>query len=314
VNPRDGMVRGIDPHISSLCTGFKTSPAIQFDGAGNLYCFTSQDGGRLSLRRYVDKANNRVLFAAENMEIAEWLVRKNGTVILAGKTKTDDSRWMKVAAANQAPIHLTNLFNDIDWMSGSSDGYAYAETAASVYRISDRRVLEIAPDSLPADVREKEREMEISLEAHGFPGTGNTYSIDWDTSSYDFGRHTIKAVAYDNIDQTCEDAVSVNIPEIILTLTASKETEKAWIINRLYGKLDILVENLSDIPVSKYIIYRKAADGEFKAIITFTDADLIGGAFSYNDKYLESDKTYTYKVEAVDAVERAIAQSAEVSI
>ncbi|MCK5059134.1 MAG: hypothetical protein KAT34_20970, partial [Candidatus Aminicenantes bacterium] len=273
MNPRDGSVTGIDPHISALFTGFKTSPAIQFDGAGNLYYFSAYGSGNLSLRRYVDKTNNRILFNDEDIEIDEWLVRRDGTIILAGKTKTTGSRWLKIAAANQAPILLTDLFSDIEWIVDSADGHAYAGTTSGVYRVSGRRAVEIPPDTLPADAGEKESGMEISLEIHGLPGTGNTYSIDWDASLYDFGLHTVKAVAFDNIDQTGEDSVSVNIPEIILILTASKETEKAWIISRLYGKLDILVENLSEIPVSKYVIYRKVADGEFKVINTFTDAE-----------------------------------------
>ncbi|MFC2154958.1 Ig-like domain-containing protein, partial [Acidobacteriota bacterium] len=314
VNPCDGHITGIDPHNSALFTGFKTSPVLQFDGAGHLYYFAAQGSNKLSLRRFGDKAKDRFLFACDDMEIAEWLVQTDGAVILAGRTKTTGSRWLKILAANQAPVYLTELFSDIEWISDSADGYAYAGTTTGVYRVSGRQAVEIPPNSLPADAGEKENELEESFEVHGLPGIGDTYSIDWDTSLYDFGLHTIKAVAFDNMDQTGEDSVSVNIPEIILTLTASKETEKAWIISRLYGKLEILVENLSNIPVSKYLIYRNVVDGEFKVINTFTDADLIDGAYSYNDKYLENDKTYTYKVEAVDADERVIAQSVEVTI
>jgi len=314
VNPRDGSVTGIDPYISALFTGFKTSPVLQFDGAGNLYYFAAQSSDHFSLRRFADKTNNGILFSGEDVEIGEWLLRRDGTIILAGKTKTTGSKWLKIVAANQTPLLLTNLFSDIEWISDSADGYAYAGTISEVYRVSGQQAVEIAPDSLPADAGEKENGLNVSIEAHALPGTGNTYSIDWDTSLHDFGSHTIKAVATDNIDQTGEDSLSVNIPEIILTLTASKETEKAWIISRLYGKLEIQVENLSEVPVSKYIIYRKVADGEFKVINTFTDADSIDGAYSYNDKYLESYKTYTYKVEALDADKNVIAQSMEVTI
>jgi hypothetical protein len=332
VYSEDGSCIGIDPEMFKLFTGFKTGPALQFDETGNLYYIAAQRDGKLCLKKYAGRSATTSILFNEDTKIDEWFINPDGTAILAGRTISTGNRWLKNKAPGEALNHLTDIFSDIRRIAHSADGCSYAGTDAAAYRISGSQAVEIDPTLLPPDKMNQKRSAktaapgkEITLEFLEIHTAGNTYSIDWDASLYDYGLHAITAAAYDNGDLQAEDSISVNIPEIILTLSALRETERAWIISRLYGKLEISAVNLSEVPVAKYVIYRKVAaeglntlntntEGEFKAIATFTGADLENGFYTYDDKYLDQDKTYTYKVAAQDAAGAVIAVSQEVSI
>jgi hypothetical protein len=85
-----------------------------------------------------------------------------------------------------------------------------------------------------------------------------------------------------------------------LTLQASRHTEKAWIIRRQYGKIEITVDNPDAIPIAKYIIYRKADDGAYQTIKEISSSEVQSGTYIYIDKFLENEKTYTYKAIAMN--------------
>jgi hypothetical protein len=102
-------------------------------------------------------------------------------------------------------------------------------------------------------------------------------------------------------------------PLIILNISGSRKTERVWIIKRDYGELNLLVDNPSEVNVSKYVIYRKVNNGMYKAIYEISGSFLIEGSYIYN-KFLDKDKTYTYKFIAYDSNGNLIALSNEISI
>ncbi len=101
---------------------------------------------------------------------------------------------------------------------------------------------------------------------------------------------------------------------IVLSLRASRETERAWLIRRQYGKVDLTVENEGNLPVSKYVVYRKESGENFLPLIEISGSQFQGPTYSYVDKYLDKDKSYTYKFSAVDANGITIAGSNEKTI
>jgi hypothetical protein len=113
----------------------------------------------------------------------------------------------------------------------------------------------------------------------------------------------------------CEDAfVAVFKPIIILNISGARKTEKAWIINRDYAELNLLVDNISKVNVSKYVIYKKIDDGTYETLLEISGSSLIEGSYTYIDKFLDKDKTYTYKFIAYDSSNNIIATSNETSI
>ncbi len=103
-------------------------------------------------------------------------------------------------------------------------------------------------------------------------------------------------------------------PLIILNISGARKTERVWIIKRDYGELNLLVDNPSQVNVSKYIIYKKIDDGTYKTLLEFSDSSFIEGFYTYIDKFLDKDKTYTYKFIAYDSSNNIIGISNKTSI
>ncbi len=102
---------------------------------------------------------------------------------------------------------------------------------------------------------------------------------------------------------------------IILNLEVTRHTERAWVARRDYGNVKVTVENLGDLEVESYVLYRKSADGTYEQLTTFAPT---GGSqadqFLYTDTYLDKSITYTYKVTALAPGGETLADSEEVSI
>ena len=84
------------------------------------------------------------------------------------------------------------------------------------------------------------------------------YEWVWDTSSYSSGFHTIKAKAYDTINQTAEDSISVKVdqpPEISITSPLSG--------SNVSGSVSVEVSATDDIGIKKVEFY---IDGVLKKI------------------------------------------------
>ncbi len=145
-----------------------------------------------------------------------------------------------------------------------------------------------------------------------FTGETVTYRLDWDTAAYGNGSHELKAAAYDAAGSTAEDRIDVIVANISLSLSALRKTERAWIIARDYSRLDILVANPAG--AAGFVIYRKTGSGNYQVIKQFGPAELVDGSYTFNDQFLDKQQSYTYRVEAVDAVGVVMGRSNEVTI
>ncbi len=102
---------------------------------------------------------------------------------------------------------------------------------------------------------------------------------------------------------------------VYITIEAERKEERAWIIRKHYGKIEIAVDNPDAVPVSKFIVYRnEGLDYYAVKEILPSEIELQNGNFSFNDEYLEKNMTYTYKVEALDLDGRVIGVSNEKTI
>ncbi|MCK4761831.1 MAG: SBBP repeat-containing protein [Candidatus Aminicenantes bacterium] len=101
---------------------------------------------------------------------------------------------------------------------------------------------------------------------------------------------------------------------IVLLLSASRESESAWLLRREYGKLAPAVENPHNIAVGQYIIYRKEADGNYQLLKGIPGSELASAGYEYLDKFLHKDRSYTYKFIAVDPKGATIKESNEITI
>lgn len=109
-------------------------------------------------------------------------------------------------------------------------------------------------------------------------------------------------------DYTC-------IPDVILTLQASREIESTLAVRKYYGKIDLTVQITGNISILKYRISKKADNSHYEAIKDIPATEIQNGrTYTYHDQYLEKEITYTYKVEALDDQEKVIMESNEVSI
>jgi hypothetical protein len=140
----------------------------------------------------------------------------------------------------------------------------------------------------------------------------STYHYAWDT--YFSRPYQIKVTARDSLSQTASVEITVTVQNLILTLDASRnEAINAWIIKKDYGQLNLEVEKITAVPVERYVIYRKDAGGRYY-LVKEIPASEFQGACSFNDFFLERDKTYTYKAEAIDPDNYVIAASNQITI
>jgi len=101
------------------------------------------------------------------------------------------------------------------------------------------------------------------------------------------------------------------VPTIGLALQVQRLTERAWIIRRDYGLINLTVTKSAPFNVTTYRLSRKAGAGSYQTIKDFTEANLPSGVLTYADTFLASGTNYTYKVEALDCGGRVIASSSE---
>jgi hypothetical protein len=135
------------------------------------------------------------------------------------------------------------------------------------------------------------------------------------TGTTDAGVHTIKvsrAKGADKIEVTNEHNHEFEIGEsVVLTLEASRKEERALIVTKEYGDINFLVENYADVPIERYVIYRKLQDGVYSVLKTIQESEMVNGQYSFYDTYLLKDEQYTYKVVAVNSKGVTVGKSNE---
>lgn len=141
--------------------------------------------------------------------------------------------------------------------------------------------------------------------------SASPYSFLWNTGPVTAGQHYIKAIAHDTREQTGEDEIQVTVNKLNLMLNASREVERAWIIRREYGKINLNVIDWSVLSVMKFIIYKKKAGSEYQIIKEITPEEIQGNEYTYYDQYLEQNVLYTYKVIAIGWNSTPIGASSE---
>jgi len=145
----------------------------------------------------------------------------------------------------------------------------------------------------------------------GLDGHGNAYVTGW-TNSMDFPlKDPWKGTLTSEWDT---DAFVTKISNIVLTLTVSREEEAVWLIRRQYGKVELTVENTGDIPVSRYVLYRKESSDLWYTAVVVIPASEPGEFYRYDDFLPYKNRSYTYKVEVIDENSEVIGVSDEVTI
>ncbi len=137
-------------------------------------------------------------------------------------------------------------------------------------------------------------------------GCGTLFVIGSSTTAWGPGAYTFPGHR--------DGFVAKLIVQIILQLQAQRLEERAWIIRKQYGKIQLTIDNPGDVPVAKYVIYRSVAGGGYMIIKEIMPSEIQGDQYTYLDEFLEKNKTYTYRVEALDASGLVLAISNEVTI
>ncbi|MDH4197136.1 MAG: SBBP repeat-containing protein [Candidatus Aminicenantes bacterium] len=134
-----------------------------------------------------------------------------------------------------------------------------------------------------------------------FAESTNIYTQAWDTRGYSAGIHRIKAVAFDEAGLTAEHEISVVVENVALTLQAQRLTERAWILRKPFVRITIGIQNLGQVVVAKYVIYRKNGTGDFKSVKEVTGSEASGQSYVWDDKAINNDQKYTYRVVALSS-------------
>ena len=140
IDPSDGSRTGLHVGPGSLEHDYKFSPAVQADGEGRLYGIV-RNGAFVSLCRLGDSGPAQEIYSdAANIE--EWLVRRDGTVLLAGKSSGSGEQWLRSVSSNGAVYEPASRPVKTDWFLEMADGTVLASMAdktqgvyAGVYQI-----------------------------------------------------------------------------------------------------------------------------------------------------------------------------------
>ncbi|MCP4146339.1 MAG: hypothetical protein GY757_01190 [bacterium] len=146
---------------------------------------------------------------------------------------------------------------------------------------------------------------------HTISAATGVYS--WDSTPFDNGIHQIKVKATDSSGLSTVEKIGVNVVNVNLALTVTREEDTIWVVKKEYGRLVVALNNRS-IDVDRYIIYRKEGNGEYRELRPASGTgDLAAGGVFY-DKYLEKGVSYTYKIHAFDTNGMLVGISDEKSI
>ncbi len=99
---------------------------------------------------------------------------------------------------------------------------------------------------------------------------------------------------------------------IYVPVRAERLKERAWLLVRAYGAVDIIMDDPEAYGIDKFVIYRKARDGNYEARGEVTPAQFEEGHCTYNDMYLEDGTVYTYRIEALNGNGEVIGRSDEI--
>lgn len=119
--------------------------------------------------------------------------------------------------------------------------------------------------------------------------------------------------AWDRADALGQSAVTVHQTPVELTLSGQRQTVTIGSVSRPYGWLHLAIA-APDGSIDRLRLMRRTGNGTFVPQITFTPEQLAGRGLDYADKYLDHDRVYRYRLEALDAAGRVLGQSEEVDL
>ena len=124
---------------------------------------------------------------------------------------------------------------------------------------------------------------------------------------------TVRITAVGATHSPQDVTVTQGASSLVLGLTAQRMVEKAWVIQREYGQLTVTISNPSSIPVSHYVIYRTVPGGDPTAVGD-VDATTVASPWVYNDTFLQTGMSYTYRILALDAQGNSVGASNAITI
>lgn len=103
------------------------------------------------------------------------------------------------------------------------------------------------------------------------------------------------------------------VPNIAISVTNEKKTERSWIIARGYSIVTIEVSKEAPFNVAEYRLYRTEEGSSNKVLVkTLYEPAFTLGRAVYTDKYISINKNYVYSVEAIDCVGQVITTSGNI--
>jgi hypothetical protein len=142
----------------------------------------------------------------------------------------------------------------------------------------------------------------------------NQYIIDWNTLDYPDGVYNIKVMALDKYNRTFSDEIDVIIQNLKIGLNAIRKVDRALTFNIHMGEIIFNVDNPNNLAVAKYVIQRSISGGTYETLTEINGSDIVDNTYTYYDKSISSDSTYTYKVIAYDSAGNELSISEEKSI
>jgi hypothetical protein len=147
--------------------------------------------------------------------------------------------------------------------------------------------------------------------------TSAPFYYTWDTQNYENKTYTIKVNATCRTGEQTSDEVTVMVYNynLDLDLQASRIEEKSWLVKKHIGKIEIRVTGSGSISGFDFIVYKKKGpEGDFERLFSIPGIQMAGGNHIHYDKYLDKDKSYTYKAVVQDSNGYVILTSDEETI
>lgn len=139
---------------------------------------------------------------------------------------------------------------------------------------------------------------------------GNVYMTGY-TSSDNFP--VVNAFMAENPSLHNDSAFVTKILNFLIYIDVQRHTEQGWLIRKEFGRITLVIDNVGNIPIDRYIVYRKSANGTFQSIGEISSQNAQKN-YVFIDWQIDRDQSYTYKVEALDADGNMLATTGEQSI
>jgi len=134
----------------------------------------------------------------------------------------------------------------------------------------------------------------------GQAGYNGTYTFTWNVMDYPMGSHTIRVVAWDEINFSGADVVTVTSVQVQMGVKAERKEVRSWSMVRFFADITMTVD-LNGIPVTKFRLLRRKGTGSFEPVREISPAEVVNGTLHIQDKYIDGNSTYTYQFEAYSA-------------